>query len=183
MLLLAWAICASSFTLVIFEFGSFWKAVHLFTVYVGAVFFAIAAIAGGMFLYRDHQLRSKATVGEQRPFASLERIETIMIRSSAVAFAMLTLTVAMGAIDASSRAEPVSVKTWVKIVLAAVIWAIYAIVMNVQRATMFRGRRAAWLSIAAMALILATFGVAVGPDKQAEQPNDNAQRLSDKEVG
>jgi len=177
-LLLCWAICASSFTMTLFELGSFWSNLHLVSVYVGGLFFAVAASAGGMFLYRQRQLRSKDAVHDKRPFASLERIENVMIRSSALAFAALTLTVVMGAVLASTSDESVDTRVWVKIGLAAVIWFIYLIVMNVQHATVFRGTRAAWLSIAALVLILATFGVAVSGDSPGDATTTHDREAS-----
>ena len=46
-----------------------------------------------------------------------------------------------------------------KIVLAAGAWALYAVLMNARRASAFRGSYAAWLSIAALVLLLSVYGV------------------------
>ena len=168
--LLLWAICASSFTLVLWEIDSIWLTVHLASVYVGAVFFAMAAGAGGMFLYRQRQLRRKEPMDGRSSMASLERIEKTLVRSAAMAFAMLTLTVAMGIVLATEQSEPVSTRVWLKIGVAGAVWCIYLVLMNVRRAAMFRGAAAAWLSIAAFVLVLAVFGIASSSDSGDEPP-------------
>ena len=46
-LLLAWSVCASSFTDRLFQIDSIWNGVHLTSNYLGTLFFAIAASGGG----------------------------------------------------------------------------------------------------------------------------------------
>jgi hypothetical protein len=43
--------------------------------------------------------------------------------------------------------------------LSVAAWLIYALLMNVRHAVLFRGSRAAWLSILGLALLVATFGL------------------------
>ncbi len=163
-LIYAWSICASWWTLKEFsrnELHSVWMTVHLGSVYSGAMFIGIAAIAGGMYLYVQRSLRSKSGPAAARPFASLETIESLIVRTSALGFALISLGLVTGLIVVTGGPTKLGPGWWhsPKVLLAASVWGIYAIVMNVKHTSNFRGARAAWLSILGLVLLLATFGV------------------------
>ena len=172
-LLLAWSICASYWTFEIFHITSVVKTAHLIGVYLGTLFLGLAAIAGGMYLFVQGRLRDKKRLGPVLPMASLESIERVIIRSSALGFALLTFGLATGLILVLSGPNKMGAGWWYspKVVLAFVAWLIYALVMNVRHATAFRGARAAWLSIAGILLLLSVFGIATAlpPTPPAEK--------------
>jgi len=177
---LAWAICASRWTYFRFEtdkgtMASVWQTVHLLGVYAGTIFVSIAAVAGGMYLYVQRRLRRKRD-SAGGPMASLEAIERWIIHTSTAGFAMLTLGVASGIVIATSGPTVMGPHWWYssKFVLSFVVWVIYALLMNVRHATAFRGRRAAWLSVAGLVLLLATFGIAVSLAIHAEHTPVNS---------
>ncbi len=162
-ILLAWAFCSSWFTFEPFAFASAWKTVHLFGVYLGTLSVAIAAVAGAMYLVGQRRLRLKQPQSDT-PLPSLERVEKVIVRTSAVGFAMLTVGVVTGVIIIGSNQSGSLTAGWwysPKVVLGVTVWVLFALLMNVRHATVFRGARAAWLSIAGLVLILATFGAAV----------------------
>lgn len=163
-LIFAWAICASEWTLHPFgEFDSVWKTIHLGAVYLGMFFFVIASIAGGMYIVVQRKLQSPTGPAATRPFASLETIERLIIRTSSVGFALLTIGLVTGLVIVTSDPDQRLGDGWwysPKVVLATAVWVIYAVVMNVKYTSNFRGARAAWLSIAGLVLLLATFGIA-----------------------
>ncbi len=177
-LILAWAICASAWTLKLFDIDSVWKAIHLASVYLGTLLFAMAAVAGVMFLYAQRRLRSKAAPVTPSPeggrrFASLESIETLIIRTSALGFGLLSLGLVTGLVIVSQEQTRLGPGWWYspKVVLAAAVWLIFALVMNVRHTASFRGSRAAWLSITGMALLLATMAIAINlPDLATPTP-------------
>ena len=157
---LAWAMCASAWTFQWFEIDSIWNVVHRFGVYLGSLFFMVAATAGGMFLYARHRLRDKrGTVGRE-PLASLEAIEGVIVWASTLGFGLLTVGIVMGLIEITSGPTKWGPLWWQspKIALAITVWLIYAVVMNTRHAAVFRGAGAAWLSIVGLVLLLATFG-------------------------
>lgn len=161
-LILAWAICASRWTYEPFTAQSMWRIAHLAGVYLGTLFFCLAAVSGGMYLYVHRRLRKRRDPTATPAMASLEAIESLNIRSATVGFALLTLGMVTGLIIVTAQDRTkLGVGWWYspKIVLSAVAWLSYALVMNVRFATAFRGRRAAWLSIAGLTLLLAVFGV------------------------
>ncbi len=181
-LLLGWSVCASYWTFHTFRIDSLWKTVHLAGVYLGTLFFAIAAIAGGMFLYVQNGLRHKSDrVGLGR-LASLEAIETLIVRTSALGFGLLTLGLVTGLVIATSWPSNLGPGWWhsQKVLLATAVWLVYGLVMNVRHASVFRGARAAWLSIVGLALLMATFVVVTAlPDGGRGQPADRAPPPAD----
>lgn len=173
--LLAWAFCSSWWTFEPFAFSSAWKTVHLLGVYLGTLSVAIAAVAGAMYLVGQRRLRLKQSQPGS-PLPSLERVESVIVRTSAVGFAMLTVGVVTGLIIIGSNDSSAMTAGWwysPKVVLGTIVWILFALLMNVRHATVFRGARAAWLSIAGFVLILATFGAAVASARQAP-PIDSA---------
>ena len=171
----AWAICASLWTFRPFgEINSVWMTVHLSSVYGGMLFFLMAAIAGGMYLYVQRTLHRSRDSTVTRPFASLEAIETLIVRTSALGFALLTLGLVTGLIIVTGGPTRLGTGWWYspKVLLAGSAWLVYAVVMNVKHTTHFRGARAAWLSIAGLVLLLATFGIATAlPGIKKENSN------------
>ena len=158
--ILAWGICASAWTYEPFAIQSLWRFVHLGSVYLGSLVLCTAAAAGAMYLYVQRRLhRHRDQAGVER-LASLEAIERFNIATATIGFALLTLALVTGLIivlgDDETRLGP---QWWrsAKVLLAAAVWLIYAIVMNVRYATAFRGARAAWLSIAGVVLLVAVF--------------------------
>lgn len=161
-----WAFCASWFTLRPFSIGGVWKQVHLFAVYSGTFGVALAGGAGVMWLYVDQQLRRKdhraqrlRTLGK---LGNLESLESAVTRSATLGFALLTIGLASGVVVVSSESSRLGDGWWYspKVLLAAVSWAIYALLMNVRHVATFRGRRAAVLAIVGFILFLAVLGIA-----------------------
>lgn len=183
-LMLAWSVCASAWTFHLFEINSIWKAVHLASVYLGTLFFAVAAISGGMFLYAQYRLRKKRDAIIGRKLASLEAIEKLIVWTSTMGFGLLTLGLVMGVIIVSSGPTRLGPDWWYspKIILATSVWLIYALVMNTRHTATFRGAKAAWLSIVGLVLLLVIFGIVVdgqqpssGPGRDSQQSNQSPE--------
>ena len=169
-LVLAWGICASSFTFQLWEISSIIKTVHLVGVYTGTLFFAVASISGGMYLYVQKQLRNKKHPEKLGRLASLESLETLIIRTATLGFVLLTIGLVTGLVIVTSGPSVLGEQWWFspKFILATTVWLIYALVMNVRHTTSFRGARAAWLSIAGLVLLLATFGIVTAMSANAD---------------
>lgn len=160
----AWGICASAWTLRLFEIHTTWNVLHLASVYLGTVFVGVAGVAGVMFLYAQHRLKRKTDLAHPQKVASLESIEKLIINASVIGFALLTLSIALGVvlITGDERAHSGWWYSW-KVALAAVVWVIFALVINVRHSTHFRGVRAAWLAIVGLVLLIVTMVVANMP--------------------
>lgn len=171
-IMLAWGICANAFTYEPFDTRSMWMVFHQASVYLGLLFFCIAATAGALYLFVQHRLHTHRPSDGAGPMASLESVERLNIRAATIGFALLTVALITGLIIQTSAQYTRLGEGWwysPKVLLAAAVWLISAIVMNVRFATTFRGARAAWLSIAGLILLLATFVAAnVLPDLPRE---------------
>jgi len=184
-LILAWGICAAMWTYRPFSIDTLhpvWRGIHLAGVYLGTAFAAVAAISGGMYLYVHHRLRHKRDPHGNQQLASLEKLETLIIRAAAVGFALLTLGLVAGLVVISDHPTLAEQRWWLtpKVILASSAWSIFAIVMNVRYASTFRGTRAAILSIAGLILLLATYSAATALSGPTFQTPLNA--TSTKEV-
>ena len=128
-----------------------WAWVHRVTSYVGAIAFAIAAASGAMYVVASRKLRHKQVVGPQ--FGSLERLEHLTMTSVTLGFALLTVGMITGGIKmvADDAHTPVA-----KIVLAVVVWLVYAVVLHAPINPSFRGRKVAVLSVVGFVLMLGT---------------------------
>ncbi|MFW6033087.1 MAG: cytochrome c biogenesis protein CcsA, partial [Phycisphaeraceae bacterium] len=174
-LLLAWGVCASQWTYRPFHLDTLhpvWNGAHLAGVYLGTLFASLAAMAGGMFLFVQRRLKQKLPLSGLGRLASLETLETLIIRSATLGFVLLTLGLVTGVVILSEGGEIAGGGWWAgaKIALATLAWLVFALVMNVRFASSFRGARAAWLAIGGLVLLLATYGVVTALPATAPGP-------------
>jgi ABC-type uncharacterized transport system permease subunit len=176
-LVLAWGVCAAAWTYRPFQLASLdplWQSVHLVGVYLGTTSAAVAAMGGGMYLYVQHRLKRKAPLRGMGRLASLESLETLIIRTATLGFALLTLGLAAGLVVLmETRTGQVG---WFspKVVLAVAAWGLYALLMNVRHASEFRGTRAAWLSIVGLVLLLTVYGMVTAMAGEGVSPETGA---------
>lgn len=142
-----------------YDLRGVWVAVHRVTSYAGAACFAVAAVAGVLYLRLSSRLRHKRAPGPGRGvFGNLERLEGWTFTAVTLGFALLTISLVTGL----SRLEQASGAAWrwsPKIALAVAVWIIYALVLHapiLPNLGRFRGRKTAWLSIAGFILMLGT---------------------------
>ena len=162
-LLLGWAVCASAWTYHPFAIDTLhpvWRGVHLVGVYLGTLGCAVAAVGGGMYLFVERQLKNKVNPRGLLRLASLESLERFVQQAAMLSFGLLTLGLVSGVVI-QRDADALGPGWWYspKVMLAFAAWAVYAVVMNVRVATVFRGRRAAWLAIGGFVLLLAVYGI------------------------
>ena len=173
-ILLVWAICASVWTLQPFDIHSAWRVLHLGSVYLGTLFLATAAGAGGLFLYVRRRLQTRRSLSGLSRLASLEATERLIIRASTVGFVLLTIALATGLVTVTAETTRLGPGWWYspKVVLAFAAWAVFALVMNVRYASRFRGSRAAWLAILGLVLLLGALAAttALPPLPTADMP-------------
>ncbi len=175
-----WAVCASWWTFRLFEIGSVWDTAHLLCVFVGMLSAVIAASAGALWLYVDRQMRARdhradrlARLGR---LGNLESIEGAIVRQATVSFVLLTLALLTGGVKVLGGPHHLGAAWWVspKVLLAGVVWVIFALVMHVRFVPTFRGRRAAILSIVGFFLLLTVLGIAQALPKNHVTPEEPA---------
>lgn len=182
-LILLWGVCASLWTYRAFDLDSFapaWTVFHLGVTYLGLLGCGLGAAGGAMYLFVQGRLKAKAGLGQVNPMASLETLETLIIRSATLGFVLLTLSLISGLVMVTQTDETTSLgKAWwgsPKVWLAALAWIVYAVLINGRSFSTVRGRRAAWLAIAGLLLVLATYGAVEAIDHtQSDSEPDTAQ--------
>jgi ABC-type uncharacterized transport system permease subunit len=122
---------------------------HHLTSYAGAAAFAVAAAAGGMYLWASRRLRQHRPVAGYLP--SLERLERLTTTSVTLGFALLTIGILTGLVEMVRHGMPT---TRGKVALATCVWVVYAAVLHAPINPMFRGRLAARLSVVGFLLMV-----------------------------
>jgi ABC-type transport system involved in cytochrome c biogenesis permease subunit len=130
--------------------GPAWTYVHRVTSFAGAAAFAVAAASGAMYVLAARKLRSKQSAVY---LGSLERLERLTMTAVTLGFALLTVGIITGAVEMVHNHLPTS--PW-KVALAASVWVVYAIVLHAPINPVFRGRRAAVLSVLGFVLMIGT---------------------------
>ena len=182
-LILAWGVCATLWTYRPFNLDTFapaWTVFHLGVTYVGLLGCGIGAAGGAMYLFVQGRLKAKAGLGQVNPMASLETLETLIIRAATLGFVLLTLSLISGLVMVTQSVETTSLgDAWwqsPKVWLAALSWVVYAVLINGRSFSRVRGNRAAWLAIAGLVLVLATYGAVEAIDRtQADRSPDAPQ--------
>jgi len=167
---LLWAVCSSLWTFRPFNGQSAATLIHTVLTYLGLTSCAIGAISGAMYLFVQRRLKHKSHLASPGKLASLETLERIIITAATLGFLLLTLSLLSGLYLVIRAEEPTALGAawWAspKVWVATAAWAIYALLMNVRYASSFRGARAAWLAIAGLVLLFATYAI-VGTIKPA----------------
>ena len=88
---------------------------------------------------------------------SLERLERLTMTAVTLGFALLTVGIVTGAFEMVRRGRPT---TPLKVGLTVGGWLVYAVVLHAPINPVFRGRRAAWLSVVGFALMVGAVVVA-----------------------
>lgn len=171
-LILLWGVCASLWTYRAFNLESFapaWTVFHLAATYLGLLGCGLGAAGGAMYLFVQGRLKTKAGLGQVNPMASLETLETLIIRAATLGFVLLTLSLVSGLVMVTQSDGATSLgKDWwssPKFWLASLAWIVYAVLINGRSFSTVRGRRAAWLAIAGLVLVLATYGAVEAIDR------------------
>lgn len=125
-----------------------WSRVHLISAYGGALAFAIAGAVGALYLIVSRRLRSK-TPAAGPSLGSLERLEHLTFAAVTLGFALFTVGIVTGLARLRSHDTPTA-----KVLLGALVWIVYAIVLHSPINPSFRGRKTAILSVVGFVLMI-----------------------------
>ena len=137
-------------------FKSAWLGVHTTLAFLGDASFAIAFGVGVMYLIQEKQLKSKSPGALYRRLPSLEVLDELNYKAVAIGFPLLTLAIVSGSIWANSAWgyywgwEP-------KEIWALVTWMVYAVYLHARLMAGWRGRKAAYMSVAGFVIVVFTF--------------------------
>ena len=131
-----------------------WIYIHTPLVVLGYVAFFVAFSAAVLYLIQERELKLKRVFHNRLP--SLEICDDLAYRSLAVGFPLMTLGILSGAL----WAQQIEGATWMsdpKILLAFLTWLIYLMLIHYRLIAGWRGKKAAYLSIAGFVGVVVTF--------------------------
>lgn len=135
---------------------SWWFPVHVTLAFLGYAVFAVAAMAGVMYLLQERRLKGKHFSGLFYRLPSLDTLDSINYKCLTFGFPLMTMGIISGAIWANSawggywRWDP-------KETGALVVWFLYAALLHGRLTIGWRGRRAAIFAILGFLCLLFTF--------------------------
>lgn len=136
-----------------------WDWLHSTSSYLGAAAFAVACAGGAVYLIANHRLRAKSALPDST-LGSLERLEHLTLIAVTLGFALLTIGLVTGFVKAIHEGPNTALGPhWLsspKVILSALVWLVYAVVLHSPINPRFRGKRAAMLSIIGFVLMLGT---------------------------
>ncbi len=136
--------------------NSWWFPVHVTLAFLGNAVFALAFVAGIMYLLQERMLKSKKLSGLYYRLPSLEVLDSINYKCLTFGFPLMTMGIISGAVWANSawggywRWDPK--ETW-----ALITWFLYAALLHGRLNVGWRGRRAAVLAIIGFLCLLFAF--------------------------
>jgi len=137
-------------------FKGFWLPLHVATALLGDAIFAIAFIAGVMYLIQEHQIKTKRLGAFYSRLPSLNSLDSINYQAINYGFLLLTI----GMITGSIVAQGSHGSYWLwdpKEVWSLITWLCYAALLHQRMAAGWRGRRSALMSIGCFFILIFTF--------------------------
>ncbi len=133
-----------------------WKDIHIPLAFLGYGMFAIAALAGVMYLLQEHQLKTKKMNVLYHVLPSLQISDKINYICLTYGFPLLTLAMITGSIWLYTSSGVYW--SWSKKeIWSFITWLVYAALLHGRMTTGWRGRKVAVLSIVGFIVILFTF--------------------------
>jgi ABC-type uncharacterized transport system permease subunit len=145
------------------DYSNIWTLLHVATLVAATICFALACVGGVVYLLADRQLRRKGLDSSHRwiglpALGSIEKFNRWLIFGG---FPLLSISTVAGILrlaqERAASTQPSPGGGHTKIAMGILSWLIYAVLLHVPLNPRFRGRSAAWLSVAGFILFLATF--------------------------
>jgi cytochrome c-type biogenesis protein CcsB len=133
-----------------------WLMVHILFIFAGNGAFAIASLAGVMYLLQERQIKSKRLGRLYHRLPALEVLDALNYKGLILGFPLLTLGLLSGSIFAQYtlgtfwRWDP-------KEVWSLITWLLYAALLHGRLASGWRGRRSALISIIGFLILIFSF--------------------------
>jgi cytochrome c-type biogenesis protein CcsB len=138
--------------------NSVWVHFHVTVAFLAYAAFFLTFVAGLMYLIQEKELKKKHFRFMYFRLPSLQVCDELLRRSLFVGFVAMSLTIISGAIYAQQAWG--SYWNWdPKETASLITWGIYLVLLNYRLSPKWRGRRAAYISIAGFISTLLTFGV------------------------
>jgi cytochrome c-type biogenesis protein CcsB len=135
-----------------------WLYFHTTVAFLAYAAFFLTFISGVLYLIQEKELKSKTFRFLYFRLPSLQVCDELLRRSLFVGFVAMSITIITGALWAQQAWG----RFWSwdpKETATLITWAIYLVLVNYRLSAGWRGRRAAYISIAGFVSMLFTFGV------------------------
>lgn len=137
-----------------FSGDRFWGIVHGTLILLASVGVSVAFLASTMYLVQARRLRTKVNPNRRVPLLSLEKLETMNRRAVTTAFPLLTAGLLVGTL--LLKHEHGATENWLslKVLSTGGLWVVFLVLLYLRYGAHVPGRRLAWLSVVAFALLL-----------------------------
>ena len=130
--------------------------IHIALATLGLGNFALASALSALYLTQERQLRTRRFGALFHRLPSLEVLDLVTFRLTIAGFAIFTLALVMGVYWAVQTGHTeLTLRIW----LSAGAWLVFAAVLHTRITSGWRGRQAAWLTIAGTAAACATLAI------------------------
>jgi cytochrome c-type biogenesis protein CcsB len=134
----------------------FWLLLHVVTIFLGNGVFAVAFLAGLMYLMQEKEIKSKRLGKLYRRLPSLEVLDGLNYYCLVIGFPLLTLGMLSGSLYAQAALG--SFWRWdPKEVWSLITWLLYAALLHGRLVSGWRGRRSAQISILGFLILVFSF--------------------------
>lgn len=134
------------------------QAIHIVVSFLAYALMCLAAVQSLMLLAQESRLRRKHAGGFVRALPPMQTMEDVMFQMLALGFLLLSLTLISGALF-SEDLFGTPLRFTHHVVLSALAWAVYGVLLLGRWRLGWRGRQAVWWTLGGFALlVLAYFG-------------------------
>ncbi len=130
--------------------------IHSITIHLSYLAFFAASVVSVLYLIQDNALKNKLTGVIFSRLPNLSFLDKLNYRSIGLGFPLLTVSVISGLIWAKNIH---GIYWWgynLRQLYSLILWLVYALILHVRLSAKLRGRKVAFLSIAAFFVIILT---------------------------
>lgn len=139
------------------EFPVVWTSLHAALLALAYGAFGLSSVAAIMYLTQERNLKRHRLQAILSLMPPIERLETVVGSMLVAGFALLTVGLALGALDLSHARHPDAYRGDPKIVWSALVWVLYLVLIIMRWRFAQTGRRFALGAIGSFAFVLLTF--------------------------
>jgi cytochrome c-type biogenesis protein CcsB len=135
---------------------TYWLIIHAGFSFLSYTAYALAFIAGILYLFQERQIKLKKFGFISRFLPPLESLDHLNYMSIFLGFILLTIGIITGAIW-SKQVHQIYWQGNPKEILSVLTWVLYAIILQIRMISRWRGRKVAYLSILCFGFVIFTW--------------------------
>jgi ABC-type uncharacterized transport system permease subunit len=140
-----------------------WLVAHIIALLLAYVALCFSLLASVLYLVQERRIKAKHNLGKAPQWAPLEwlppldTLERIALATLEFGFPCMTVGLVIGSVLAQETALGAAYFRDPKVIASFAMWAVYVALLLVRRSAGLRGRRAAYVSGAALVVMMAVF--------------------------